>query len=102
MNFRELKDKLKAKGEIPNWYSTNALQFFMESYSYKGESVKSRDETTNKFLAKYAPKVYPDWWNEDEYFKGLTWNRLLTNCLGMVIVSTLHHSKLMEGCQIEV
>ena len=75
MNFRELKDKLKAKGEIPNWYSTNALQFFMESYSYKGESVKSRDETTNKSLAKYAPKVYPDWWNEDEYFKGLTWEQ---------------------------
>ena len=75
MNFRELKDKLKAKGEIPNWYSTNALQFFMESYSYKGESVKSRDETTNKFLAKHAPKVYPDWWNEDEYFKGLTWEQ---------------------------
>ena len=75
MNFRELKNDLKAKGEIPNWYSTNALQFFMESYSYQGESVKSRDETTNKVLAKYAPTVYPDWWEEDEYFKGLTWEQ---------------------------
>lgn len=75
MNFRELKNDLKAKGEIPKWYSTNALQFFMESYSYQGESVKSRDETTNKVLAKYAPNVYPEWWEEDEYFKGLTWEQ---------------------------
>lgn len=73
INYRELKDKWKKTGEIPNWYSTNALQFFMESYSYNGESVKSRDEATNKTLAQFAPPVYPDWWNEDEYFKGLTW-----------------------------
>lgn len=75
LNFRDLKDKWKASGEIPNWYSTNALQFFMNNYSYEGESVKSRDETTNKWLASYAPKIYPSWWNEDEYFKGLTWEQ---------------------------
>lgn len=75
LNFRDLKDKWKASGEIPNWYSTNALQFFMNNYSYEGESVKSRDETTNKWLASYAPQIYPSWWNEDEYFKGLTWEQ---------------------------
>ena len=75
LNFRDLKDKWKASGEIPNWYSTNALQFFMNKYSYEGESVKSRDETTNKWLASYAPEKYPSWWNEDEYFKGLTWEQ---------------------------
>ena len=78
MDFRKLKDELKAQGEIPNWYSTNTLQFFMDRYSYKGESVKSRDETTNKMLAKYAPTVYPDWWEKDEYFKGLTWEEAFT------------------------
>ena len=75
LNFRDLKEKWKASGEIPNWYSTNALQFFMNNYSYEGESVKSRDETTNKWLASYAPEMYPSWWNEDEYFKGLTWEQ---------------------------
>lgn len=75
LNFRDLKEKWKASGEIPNWYSTNALQFFMNKYSYEGESVKSRDETTNKWLASYAPEIYPSWWNEDEYFKGLTWEQ---------------------------
>ena len=54
---------------------TNALQFFMDKYSYKGESVKSRYETVNKMLATFAPKVYPTWWNEDEYFKGLTYEQ---------------------------
>lgn len=73
VNYRELKNKWKESGEIPEWYSTNALQFFMDSYSYNGESVKSRDETTNKWLASYAPTVYPEWWNKDVYFKGLTY-----------------------------
>ena len=73
VNYRELKNKWKESGEIPEWYSTNALQFFMDSYSHNGESVNSRDETTNKWLASYAPTTYPDWWNKDVYFKGLTY-----------------------------
>jgi ribonucleoside-diphosphate reductase alpha chain len=73
VNYRKLKEDWKKSGEIPEWYSSNALQFFMETYSYEGESVKSRDETTNKWLAKFAPKVYPEWWDEDPYFKGLTY-----------------------------
>ena len=75
INYRKLKDQWKKEGRIPEWYSSNALQFFMETYSYEGEDVKTRDETTNKWLAKYAPEVYPDWWEEDEYFKGLTWEQ---------------------------
>lgn len=73
VNFRELKNKWKKEGRIPDWYSTNALQFFMDKYSYNGESVNDRDRTGNAWLAKYAPEVYPDWWNEDEYFQGLTY-----------------------------
>ena len=61
IDYRSLKEKWKKEGEIPEWYSTNALQFFMDSYSYKGESVKSRDSTTCKYLAENSPSVYPDW-----------------------------------------
>ena len=75
VNYRKLKDEWKKQGRIPEWYSSNALQFFMETYSYEGEDVKTRDETTNAWLAKFAPEVYPDWWYEDEYFKGLTWEQ---------------------------
>ena len=75
VNYRKLKDEWKKQGRIPEWYSSNALQFFMETYSYEGEDVKTRDETTNAWLAKFAPEVYPEWWDEDEYFKGLTWEQ---------------------------
>ena len=75
VDYKKLKNKWKGQGEIPSWYSTNALQFFMDKYSYQGESVKSRYETVNKMLATFAPKVYPVWWDEDEYFKGLTYEQ---------------------------
>lgn len=75
VDYKKLKNKWKEQGEIPSWYSTNALQFFMDKYSYQGESVKSRYETVNKMLATFAPKVYPMWWDEDEYFKGLTYEQ---------------------------
>ena len=51
VDYKKLKNKWKEQGEIPSWYSTNALQFFMDKYSYQGESVKSRYETVNKMLA---------------------------------------------------
>ena len=75
VDYKKLKNKWKEQGEIPSWCSTNALQFFMDKYSYQGESVKSRYETVNKMLATFAPKVYPMWWDEDEYFKGLTYEQ---------------------------
>lgn len=90
INFRELKSKWKQNGEIPEWYSTNALQFFMDKYSFEGESVKSRDTVANAWLSQYMPSVYPDWWEEDEYFKGLTYEQALNKAEwgGYLIKST--------------
>lgn len=91
VNYRELKEKWKADGEIPEWYSTNALQFFMDSYSYKGESVRSRDKTTCKYLAENSPSVYPEWWNTDEYTKGLNYEQVYFNVVyrdGYGVLST--------------
>lgn len=79
LDFRTLKDELKSKGEIPEWYSTNALQFFMDKYSYQGETVKSREKTIAKYLAKHAPSVYPDWWEEDPYTQGKTYEEVFFN-----------------------
>ena len=73
IDYRALKGKWKAEGEIPQWYSTNALQFFMDKYSYKGESVRSRDAAIAKYLANYAPDVKPDWWKSNSYTQGLDW-----------------------------
>lgn len=73
VNYREMKDTLKLTGDIPEWYSTNALQFFMDSYSYNKEGVKQRYQMIAKTLAKFAPDVFPTWWVGNEYTKGLSY-----------------------------
>lgn len=90
LDYRKLKDEWKQKGEIPVWYSTNALQFFMDKYSYQGETVRSRDTTVAKYLAKYAPTVYPDWWEEDGYTKGKTYEQVFFDVVwdGFAVLST--------------
>lgn len=89
-NYKGLKEELLAKGEIPEWYSTNALQFFMDKYSYNGETVKSRDKAVARTLAKFAPDVYPDWWEEDEYTKGKTYEQVFFDVVwdGFAVPST--------------
>lgn len=91
IDYKKLKKKWKKEGEIPEWYSTNALQFFMDSYSYQGESVKSRDTTIAKYLAKYAPKNKPDWWEDNSYTQGKDWEEVFFNLQftdGYAVLST--------------
>ena len=90
LDYRKLKDEWKQKGEIPSWYSTNALQFFMDKYSYQGETVRSRDTAVAKYLAKHAPSVYPDWWEEDEYTQGKTYEQTFFDVIwdGFAVLST--------------
>jgi len=91
VDYRKLKEDWKAAGEIPEWYSTNALQFFMDSYSYKGESVRSRDMTIAQYLAKHAPYVMPDWWEDDPYTAGKTYAEVFFDLIftdGYAVLST--------------
>lgn len=90
LDYRKLKDEWKQKGEIPSWYSTNALQFFMDKYSYQGETVRSRDTAVAKYLAKYAPSVYPDWWYKDPYTQGKTYEQAFFDVIwdGYAVLST--------------
>lgn len=90
-DYRSMKNELKGKGEIPNWYSTNALQFFMDKYSYEGESVLSRDRQIAKTLAQFAPKdAYPDWWSQDPYTEGKTYEQVFFDVIwdGYAVPST--------------
>lgn len=90
-NFKNLKREWKRSGEIPTWYTTNSLQFFMNKYSYQDESVKSRDTAISKYLASNSPKVYPEWWETDEYTKGKTYFQVYFDLIfthGFVIPST--------------
>lgn len=91
LDFRKLKEQWKAVGEIPAWYSTNSLQFFMNKYSFSGESVRSRDKAIAKYLAENSPKVKPDWWEEDEYTKGKSYEEVFFNLIytdGYAVPST--------------
>ena len=90
IDYRKMKDELKGLKEIPEWYSTNALQFFSDKYSYEGESVKDSDKRVAKTLAKYAPDVYPDWWEEDSYTKGKTYEQVFFDVIwdGFAVPST--------------
>ena len=89
-DYRKMKDEMKSKGEIPEWYSSNALQFFMDKYSYEGESVKSRDKTVAKTLAKFAPEKKPKWWEKDPYTKGKSYEEVFFNVIwdGYAVPST--------------
>ena len=89
-DYRSMKEEMKSKGEIPEWYSTNALQFFMDKYSYEGESVRSRDKKVAETLAKFAPTEKPDWWEDDEYTKGKSYEQVFFDVIwdGFVVPST--------------
>lgn len=89
-DYRKMKEEMKEAGVIPNWYSTNALQFFMDKYSYEGENVKSRDKTVAKTLAQFAPDIKPDWWEEDEYTKGKSYEEVFFDVVwdGYAVPST--------------
>lgn len=91
VSFKDLKKKWKLEQQIPDWYSTNSLQFFMNKYSYKGESVRSRDTAIAKYLADNCPDVYPDWWGTDTYTQGLSYQDVFFNAIyrdGYAIPST--------------
>lgn len=90
MNYQDLKKKWIETGEAPEWVSTNAVQFFSQEYSYKGETWKEAIQRVSKYLASYAPKVKPDWWEEDPYTSGKDWEEVFFNCRwdGFILDST--------------
>lgn len=90
VDYSKLRKKLQKEGEVPEWFTTAGLQLFYEKYSWEGETVKSRFNSIAKTMAKHAPKVYPEWWEEDEYTKGLNWEQVFFNSLwdGFISCST--------------
>lgn len=60
-------------GSCPAWYSTGGYQMFMEKYSWKGETVRSRFQSVARAMAQHAPKIYPSWWEDDPYTRGRDW-----------------------------
>ena len=90
LDYSKLRKQLQKEGEVPSWYTTAGLQLFYEKYSWKNETVKSRMQSIAKTMANHAPKVYPDWWEEDTYTQGKTWEEVFFNTLwdGFISPST--------------
>lgn len=90
VNYSALRKRLQKEGEVPSWFTTAGLQLFYEKYSWQNETVKSRFTTIAKTMAQHAPKEYPDWWEQDVYTKGTTWEQAFFNIMweGFVSCST--------------
>lgn len=73
-NFSKERKDLQKKGLAPNWMTTQGWQLFSTKYM-NGDSQNPKDQYQRiaKTLAKFAPEVYPEWWCDNEYFSGKTW-----------------------------
>lgn len=90
VDYSALRKELQAKGEAPSWFTTAGVQLFYEKYSYRKETPKHRFNTIAKALAKHAPKVYPEWWDNDPYTAGKNWEEVFFAVMwdGLVSCST--------------
>lgn len=90
-NYSKERKELQAKGEAPQWMTTMGWQLFAEKY-LNGDSKTPKDQYSRiaRTLAKHAPKEYPDFWNEIEYWKGKTWEDAFFSVLwdGYISAST--------------
>lgn len=87
VDYSALRKELQAQGEAPDWFTTAGIQLFYEKYSYRKESPKHRFKTIAKTMAKHAPKVYPEVWEEDPYTKGKTWEQAFFDVMWDAYVS---------------
>ena len=73
-DFSKERKEMQAKGLAPKWFTTMGWQLFSQKY-LNGDSKTPLDQYKRiaKTLAKYAPKEYPSFWFENEYFAGKTW-----------------------------
>lgn len=69
-DFEQLSEERKqeqAKGNFPDWYTTQSYQMFKKKYAVDGEAgVWGRHRTIAKTLAQYMPN--PEYW-EEKFFE---------------------------------
>lgn len=89
-DYSSIRKRLQEMKEAPSWYTTAGLQLFYEKYSWKDETPRSRYKGIAKALAQHAPDIKPDWWENDEYTRGKTWEEVFFNTMwdGLISPST--------------
>jgi ribonucleoside-diphosphate reductase alpha chain len=90
LDYSKLRKQLQKEGEVPSWYTTAGLQLFYEKYSWQQETVRSRMTSIAQTMAQHAPTQYPEWWDNDDYTQGKTWEQVFFNSLwdGFISPST--------------
>lgn len=73
IDYSNLRKQQIIDGVCPPWYTTGGIQLFYDKYSYNNETVRSRFLAVARAMAQHAPESYPEWWNVDPYWAGLTW-----------------------------
>lgn len=73
IDFSAQRKAAQANGSCPPWYSSGGYQLFIEKYSWKGETVRSRFQGVARAMAQHAPKIYPEWWEANPYTQGKDW-----------------------------
>jgi len=90
-NFSKERKQLQKDGLCPSWMTTQGYQLLATKY-INGESKSPKDqyERIAKTLAKHAPKEFPDFWNEVDYWKGKSWEQAFLSILwdGLLSPST--------------
>jgi ribonucleoside-diphosphate reductase alpha chain len=73
-DFSKERKDLQDKDLAPKWFTTMGWQLFSQKY-INGDSKNPRDQYSRiaKTLAKFAPKEYPEFWFENKYFAGMSW-----------------------------
>lgn len=90
-NFSKERKQLQKEGLCPSWMTTQGYQLLATKY-LNGESKSPKDqyERIAKTLAKHAPKEFPDFWNEIDYWKDKSWEQAFFSILwdGLLSPST--------------
>ncbi|CAH1066806.1 ribonucleotide-diphosphate reductase subunit alpha [Acinetobacter phage MD-2021a] len=90
-NFSKERKQLQKEGLCPSWMTTQGYQLLATKYlNGKSKSPKDQYERIAKTLAKHAPKEFPDFWNEIDYWKDKGWEQAFFSILwdGLLSPST--------------
>lgn len=90
-NYSKERKELQKQGLAPSWMTTMGWQLFSQKYlNGDCKNPKEQYQRIAKTLAKHAPKEYPEFWDNIDYWKGKTWEQAFFDVLfdGFISAST--------------
>lgn len=91
LDYSTTRKNLQKNNLLPEFYTTAGYQLFHQKYEWNCENPREHYMRLASTLAKWRDeKVKPDWWENDPYTKGKTWQEVFFNTLweGLISPST--------------